>query len=94
MIEELAEYFRTSASERVAELRALLGGEPADVQAIWRHFHFFSGMGGTYGFPRISELGDRAEEMLIPVVRTGRAASREGVAEWRDLVEGIAAELR
>lgn len=65
---ELRERFRAATIPRLAVMSALLdrlARDPADAEArreLTRHFHGLAGMGGTHGFPRVSELAEEAEE--------------------------------
>ena len=65
---ELAEHFRTNTFERLEQMRALLARLAADptnaetMTLIHRHFHGLSGLGGTYGFPRVSEIAGKVED--------------------------------
>lgn len=78
LMDELRARFRETARVRLEEMRRLLdGGRDADIV---RHFHALAGMGATYGYRRVSELGDRGES----------TRSRE---EWRSLIEEISREL-
>lgn len=96
---ELRARFRESTAGRLDTMRAMLAAlerDPADrasLSAIARHFHALSGMGATYGFPKISELGDRAEESVIPLAKNGGVPDRETLARWRSVVDEVAAEL-
>jgi HPt (histidine-containing phosphotransfer) domain-containing protein len=78
LIEELRAHFRASSAARIAEMRTLL--ESGESGALLRHFHAFAGMGGTYGFPRVSELGERGE-------------GTRDAAVWRELLDAIEREL-
>jgi HPt (histidine-containing phosphotransfer) domain-containing protein len=94
-VNELRAYFLESSRARLGELRAALDALP-DTQAmqlVARHFHAFAGLGGTYGFARISELGDEAEETTIPLARSGDAPDAATVARWRALADEIEREL-
>ncbi len=92
---ELRAYFRESSRARLIELRDALDRlpDPAAMQAVVRHFHSFAGMGGTYGFPRVSELGDEAEATTIPLSRSGTSPDAATVARWRELADEIEREL-
>lgn len=92
---ELRAHFRESSRVRLVELRAALDRLPdADaMQLVAKHFHAFAGMGGTYGFPRVSELGDEAEAAAIPLMRSGDAPDAATVARWRALADEIEREL-
>ena len=81
---DLREYYRESSHERLAELRAAF--DRGDLDEIRRHFHAFSGMGGTYGFPRISVLGDEAEGLM-------KSPDAAALARCRELMDEIAREL-
>jgi chemotaxis protein histidine kinase CheA len=67
LLAELAAQFRTSLRERLETMRALvarLDGDRADRETlilVHRHFHGLAGLGGTYGFPRVSEISAAAE---------------------------------
>jgi hypothetical protein len=97
--EELREYFLTGARSRVDEMRDLLArltGDTHDAAAfelLGKHFHWMAGLGGTYGFARISKLGDEAEAAIIPMRRAGAFPSESDTAAWSAIVDGIAAEL-
>ena len=81
---DLREYYRESSYERLAELRAAF--DRGDLDEIRRHFHAFSGMGGTYGFPRISVLGDEAEGLM-------KSPDAAALVRCRELMDEIAREL-
>jgi HPt (histidine-containing phosphotransfer) domain-containing protein len=85
---ELRDRYRESSRPRFAEMRAALEALPSDDarQVLLRHFHAFSGMGGTYGFPRVSELGDEGEGLF-------RSPAEIAVPRWRELVDEIEREL-
>jgi CheY-like chemotaxis protein len=86
-LQELRERFRETSLERLAEMRALLDSQPdADaVHTLARHFHAFAGLGTTYGFREVSELGDEGEESILPLVRNGESPSAQTLARWREL---------
>lgn len=81
---ELRAHFREGTTERLREMHLLLDaaelGEADAFARLERHFHALAGMGATYGFPRISELGDEGE-------RT------RDCARWRELVDAVARAL-
>lgn len=87
---ELRERFRESSAERLVEMRELLAALDAGaVQKVARHFHAFAGLGTTYGFREVSELGDEGEGSILPLVRSGELPSEATVARWRELCAGI-----
>lgn len=86
---ELRARFRENTLPRLVEMRAALDAVDSDSDALAtlaRHFHALSGMGGTYGFPRVSELGDEGELLL-------RQADAAALARCRELVDEIEREL-
>lgn len=77
----LRAHFRDSTEERLREMRSLLDVLDEDArERLTRHFHALSGLGATYGYPRISELGDAGERTDDP-------------ARWRELVDAVARAL-
>ena len=92
---ELADRFRESSRVRLEEMRAALDALPetSALDTLSRHFHALSGMGGTYGFARVSELGGEGEGSLLSLRGTGGAPDAKTVARWRELVDEIAREL-
>ena len=85
---ELRDRYRENARPRFAEMRAALDALPDEdaLQTLKRHFHAFAGMGATYGFPRVSELGDEGEGLF-------RSPAETAVPRWRELVDEIEREL-
>ena len=88
MNDALRDLYRESSRPRLQEMREALDAWPTEEarKKLKHHFHSFSGMGGTYGFPRVSELGDEGEELL-------RSPDAGAVARWRELVDEIEREL-
>ncbi|HEX2060883.1 MAG TPA: Hpt domain-containing protein, partial [Thermoanaerobaculia bacterium] len=68
LLQELRARFRETTEVRLQDVGRLLDALAADardadaLQRLARHFHALAGLGATYGYPRISELGDAAEE--------------------------------
>ena len=90
-LQELRERFRETSRERLKEIRVLLDSplDASGVHTVARHFHAFAGLGTTYGFREVSELGDEGEESILPLVRGGDAPSSQTVARWRELCARI-----
>jgi chemotaxis protein histidine kinase CheA len=97
--DELRAHFRASARERLIEIEAALGALTRDandddaLDVLRRHFHALSGLGGTYGFPRVSEAGDELEGALLQLRRAEAKPDPNMIARWRELVAGIARDL-
>ncbi|HKR63331.1 MAG TPA: Hpt domain-containing protein, partial [Thermoanaerobaculia bacterium] len=68
VLEELRERFRETSRVRLQEMVPLLDAIDAEsMRRLARHFHAFAGLGATYGFPRVSELGDEGEASILPL---------------------------
>ncbi|HYC91454.1 MAG TPA: diguanylate cyclase [Thermoanaerobaculia bacterium] len=99
LLGELRGRFREAARIRLVEMTVLLGlleRDPSDavaLQQLAHHFHALAGMGGTYGFPRVTELGDEAESAIVPLMRRGGVPDAEMVAYWWELAQGVGREL-
>jgi chemotaxis protein histidine kinase CheA len=93
--QELRVRFRSTTEVRLTDVARLLDAledDPANADALerlTRHFHALAGLGGTYGFPRISELGDEAEGSIPRAA----APTRELVMRWRALIAEVTREL-
>jgi chemotaxis protein histidine kinase CheA len=99
LVEELRARFRQTARIRLDEMVSLLAQleeEPSERAALERlasHFHGLAGMGGTYGFPRISTLGDEAEDSIAPLLDGSRSPDPATLARWRGMVAEMGASL-
>lgn len=99
LMQDLRVRFRETTAARLLEMWPLLDAleqNPADASALLklsRHFHALAGLGATYGYPRVSELGDEAESAIVPLVRNGEPPPRPLLARWRELVSTVAAAL-
>jgi diguanylate cyclase (GGDEF)-like protein len=95
---ELRHEYLREAPERVAELwRALedVRCDPRDagrLEELRRGFHGFAGSGGTYGFPKVSELGREAERLCRAAEE--RAPGPDDLTAWTRTIEGISNELQ
>jgi len=91
MLEDLKLRFRETTAERLSEIRALLGilendrTDAVALQKLFRHFHALAGLGTTYGYPRVTELGDEGESSILPVERSGSIPTAAMLARWRAL---------
>lgn len=95
-MQELRAHFRESARERLEQIAPLLDAVAHDADALQqlaRHFHALSGLGATYGYPRISELGDELEGSILPLAKRGEAPAAELIARWAEVVEEMRREL-
>jgi chemotaxis protein histidine kinase CheA len=97
---DLRRYFRDATTARIEEMHALLdriehdGADRQSLDKLERHFHALSGLGATYGFVRISELGDEGEGSMASLSTAGSAPAAELVRRWRELVAEVATVLK
>ncbi len=91
-MDDLRVRFRETTAIRLREMTSLLDvldrdrSDLAALQLLARHFHALAGLGGTYGYPRVSELGDEGDQSMLPIVREGHVPAEGTVARWRELV--------
>ena len=99
LMQELRVRFRETASVRLSEMASLLDaldrdrGDATALDKLGRHFHALAGLGATYGYARISALGDEAEESMVSLARGAKSPSESLLARWRQLVAAVATEL-
>lgn len=95
MAETLRTRFRASTAARLPEMKSLAerlardAGDRDALGALTRHFHGLAGLGGTYGYPSISHLGDEAEALI----RATKELDAKIVARLRELIAAIEEEL-
>ena len=88
LMDELRARFRETTQVRLRDMHALLAAIERDaedavaVEKLLRHFHALAGLGATYGYPGISELGDEGEGLTV------RDAHR-----WRELLAEVERQL-
>lgn len=99
LLADLRARFREAAETRLVEMTVLLGCLERDgsdrvaLRQLAKHFHALAGMGGTYGFPRVSELGDEAEGTLLPLVKGEKRPDPAAIIRWFELAQAIGREL-
>ena len=61
--------YLADAPARLADLRkdlaAFRTGEPDALESLRRRFHQLAGSGGSYGFPRVTEIGRTMEHRIL-----------------------------
>src|SRR5690606_7982359 len=61
--------YLADSGERLAELRkdvaAFRAGEPDALESLRVRFHRLAGSGGSYGFPKVTEVARAMEERII-----------------------------
>lgn len=99
LMAELAQQFCANTLERLDKMRTLLArldgdrANRATLTELHRHFHGLAGLGGTYGFPLISEIGADAEEACEALVAEG-IPDDALIAMVEDAIRRIEAEVR
>ena len=99
-LEELTREFRANANVRLGLMRVLLdrlsGAGPAavDLRELYQAFHRLAGAGGTFGFPAVTEVADRGEELCRPLVEGGRFPSEAEASELGAILDRLGEELR
>jgi CheY-like chemotaxis protein len=92
---ELRARFRSTTEVRLLDVARLLDALEEDatngdaLQRLARHFHALAGLGGTYGYPRVSEFGDELEASIPK----NAAPARPVIARWRALIAEVEREL-
>jgi diguanylate cyclase (GGDEF)-like protein len=93
------DYLR-DAPERLAELRkdvaAFRAGEPDALASLRQRFHRLAGSGGSYGFPRVTEVARAMENrILTPPEPTVQEAEQfeQAIADLRTAFDAAAAGL-
>lgn len=91
---ELRSRFLEGAERRLTEMTVELDGT-AGADVLMLMFHSLAGIGGTYGFPRVSEISHTCEilcaaamEETRPIQPAERVSLRLAVAEMRRIIAG------
>ena len=86
------EYLR-DAPARLAELRkdlaAFQAGEPDALESLRARFHRLAGSGGSYGFPRVSEISREMEQRIL----TPPAPTPQEADIFEEAIEGLKSAL-
>ncbi len=98
-LEALREQFLSGSAARLDRIEAdlqRLSRVPGDSEALTDlrlAFHGFSGLGGSYGFPKVTMLGQDGERHCDAVAADGREPGESDLAVWRDLLNGLRSQL-
>jgi len=99
LLGELQARFRETTRVRLEEMaRSVqqLESDPANEEAIARlarAFHALAGLGGTYGFARVSELGEEAESAILPLLRSRGTVPFATLRRWREILDAVSTEI-
>jgi diguanylate cyclase (GGDEF)-like protein len=89
MLRGFREQFVRGSGERfsrVALRLTRLEEDPTDVEALRDlrlEFHGFCGLGGTYGFPQVTQLGLLGEKQCDALLSAGAAPGEADLGSWR-----------
>lgn len=94
---ELAARFRdrffAALKLRITRLDLLVAtsasGVTAALEELAMGFHSLSGIGGTYGYPRVTEIARAAEEEAWTLVQNGSPANEQNLQPLRGAVESL-----
>jgi diguanylate cyclase (GGDEF)-like protein len=98
-LRELREHYVRGSGKRLEQLSfdlVRLSENPADLEALRalkRIFHGLSGSGTTYGFPRITALGQRGERICDQFLCTDQVPAPEHLIEWQELCRELVSEF-
>lgn len=98
-LRELREQYVRGSGKRLEQLSVdleRLTQNPADLEALRelkRTFHGLTGSGTTYGFPRITALGQQGEKICDQLLRADQAPLPEQIVEWRNLLNELISEF-
>ncbi len=98
-LDSLRSQFTEHSARRITEMRELLSelqAGPADTEALRKlrvHFHFFAGLGTTYGHPQATTLGDCGENRAAELMREDQWPANEDLAAWQKLVDALGEDL-
>jgi diguanylate cyclase (GGDEF)-like protein len=86
----------TARLERIQTDLERLDSNPSDAEALSDlrlAFHGFSGLGGSYGFPKVTILGIEGERKCDALAALTREPSPQELSPLRDLLDGLRSEL-
>ncbi len=98
-LDSLRTQFLQGTGARLDRIRADLGdlrAEPGNAPALADlrlAFHGFSGLGGSFGFPRVTLLGMDGERRCDALVASGRPPGETELADFELLLEGLRSAL-
>ena len=98
-LQALRQQFIEGSTARLARIQTdleRLGANPSDGEALADlrlAFHGFSGLGGSFGFPRVTMLGIEGERQCEALAAPGRKPGPKELAAWKDLLDGLRSEL-
>ena len=87
---ELQQRFLVGLERRVTDLTTTLNGS-SDPEPLMRMFHSLTGIGGTYGFPRITEISRFCEALCVTGIEEQRAITLAEKEQLRRAVVQIRA---
>jgi CheY-like chemotaxis protein len=98
-LQRLRKQFIRGSGERLIRIATDLDHLQADrtnseaLRELRTEFHGFSGLGGTYGFPRVTAFGRAGEQQCDAFLSSGTALADADLAAWRTLFEELRDEI-
>lgn len=92
--ETMRSQFLSRAQERLATIEQLLRtlemAPDADMlRDLRQHFHWLAGSGGTYKFPKVTDLGVNGEEICDEFLENGKIIDLEGIGRLNSILRGV-----
>lgn len=92
------QYVRRSRDrlEQIAQLVKDLSSNPADATVVDRlkhNFHWLTGSGSIYGFPKITQMGSSGEQYCEVLLQEKQRATELDCERFQGLLDGIRAEF-
>jgi len=90
--------FLARAKDRLAKLAETIeewdrNRDVDTLMAIYKDFHWLSGVGGTYQLPEISALGSNGEEICMEVIQRKREIAADDPQRLRDILASVNAVI-
>jgi chemotaxis protein histidine kinase CheA len=92
--ETMRAQFLSRAQDRLANIEQLLrtlemAPDAEMLRDVRTHFHWLAGSGGTYKFPKVTDLGVHGEEICDEFLEAGKTIDLEGVGRLNRILRGV-----
>lgn len=91
--------FMTRAQERLCRVEGLLQELHQQRTAellgeVRNHFHWLSGVGGTYKLPEVSDIGNQGEQLCNHHLEAGSVPDESEVNELHELLDRVRTRIQ
>jgi len=90
-IEELRLLYLSQSEDKISHLRDTLdkieNGSTDSIDNLYWRFHNMVGSGGSYGFPYVTEISERASNILKPFMQHKKIPSPQAIKEVLQIIE-------